>query len=921
MKRITVLKRKMKKKLTVRTLSFIMAAGLLLLVVPFVAIASGREDPEPGKKGDFRLLRDFYAVTQITLEENMETAPVVTAEISNAASYQWQAYSREREQYVDLSGKASQQMELTEALAKQYDYGNGRSYFRCLATDAEGSILISDVLTVVLPVAPTEASQTEETSATTSTIDIGEPTQPGETEPTEAVESTTAPTEETTAPTEETTAPAEETTAPTTAPTQPTEEDSDPPKGSLVIPDAEEDEDVPLRGMLLVPQRAVETTYTVNYYIQKPEYSAGDDNTSNYTLYSSESLTGTVGDTVSVTPSKPDVDFKDYIDYYAGLSKTTAELSADGTSSINIFYTRKTYTLKFNNTSGSTVVIKDKYNNTHRIRTNGSYEFNAKYGENLIGLWPTNDMFTTLPVAFFGYYYYESATEEDMWFGGNTYYNPPQKLDSEFLSASHKQTYDMNFNFYIFQTPCSLSFYFQNEDGTYNDSPDFVKRGDNTIYNDLPSYSGFSSGTPTPNSGSARKVYYSRNKYTLRYNANGGTVSPTSEQVYFDKVLSSRDYNLTPTRDGYIFQGWFYDEGFNKPVGWDVDKMPAHNLDIYAKWTVNQYPLTIHYNNGTADSTTQVDYGTSLSSYKPGTDPTKEGHTFGGWYSDSSCTQAMDWSTTMPITSYDVYAKWRIKEYTVRFFEKESDTSTYCADLIVSHGDTIRGDNYKPTRDGFVLKGWAYKDSENVQHDFIMDETPVTQDLDLYGVWNELFTVTFDPANGSNKTKLTVENGEKVSSSAVTTPPVYEDHTFLGWFYEGADGTEQEFEFDATVITGNMTVTAHWRKNEVTLIIHNTGANNIFTVSKEGLSLKVFIPAGGSATVKHLPFGDYTVAPSSPILKNWDYRFNPVANQTFTASVSDFDIPIEKTFGSGESRNLNWLGSESYKTFRPSIGG
>ena len=218
----------MKKKLTVRTLSFIMAAGLLLLVVPFVAIASGREDPEPGKKGDFRLLRDFYAVTQITLEENMETAPVVTAENSNAASYQWQAYSREREQYVDLSGMASQQMELTEALAKQYDYGNGRSYFRCLATDAEGSILISDVLTVVLPVAPTEASQTEETSATTSTIDIGEPTQPGETEPTEAVESTTAPTEETTAPTEETTAPTEETTAPTEETTAPAEETTAP---------------------------------------------------------------------------------------------------------------------------------------------------------------------------------------------------------------------------------------------------------------------------------------------------------------------------------------------------------------------------------------------------------------------------------------------------------------------------------------------------------------------------------------------------------------------------------------------------------------------------------------------------------------------------------------------------------------------
>jgi len=683
LKRITVLKKRMKKKLTVRTLSFIMAAGLLLIVVPFVAIAAGSEKPEPGKRGDFRLLKEFYAVTQVTLEEDMASNPKVSAECSSAESYQWQAYSRGQERYADLPNYVGSDLSISVSFARQYNYGNGESYFRCLATDSDGNLLISDVLTVVLPkpqVKETEETQTEETGATISTIELLEPTQPGETDPTETVESTTAPTEETTAPTEETTAPAEETTAPTTAPTQPTEEDSDPPKGSLVIPDTEEDEDVPLRGMLLVPLRAVETTYTVNYYIQKPEYSAGDDNTSNYTLYSSESLTGNVGDTVSVTPSKPDVDFKDYIDYYAGLSNTTAELSADGTSSINIFYTRKTYTFIFWLTSGR-VVIKDKYNKMHTITTSAPYEFKAKYGENLIGLWPTNDMFTTLPSR----RYYEYATEF-MWFG-NTYYNPPQKLDSEFLSASNRQTYYMNFSS---QALYSLNFYFQDEDGNYNDSPDFVKRGNNKIYNNLPSYSGFSSGTPTPNSGNTRSVYYSRNKYTLRYNANGGTPPPAREQVYFDKVLTAEKYNKSTTRDGYIFRGWFYDEGFNNPVGWDTDKMPMANITVYAKWIpdVANFTLSVHYNNGDTDDTFTVANGVMLSTVGI-TQPTRTGYEFDAWYTDSgfSAGSKIDdlASYTMPAHNLDIYAKWNPIPHTITFNNTSESMAT------VNYGATLDG--------------------------------------------------------------------------------------------------------------------------------------------------------------------------------------------------------------------------------------
>ena len=75
------------KKLTVRMLSLIMASLLLLLVIPFAAIASGQESPEPGKKGDFRLFKDFYATTKVTLTEDQESSVTVSAELSENEIY------------------------------------------------------------------------------------------------------------------------------------------------------------------------------------------------------------------------------------------------------------------------------------------------------------------------------------------------------------------------------------------------------------------------------------------------------------------------------------------------------------------------------------------------------------------------------------------------------------------------------------------------------------------------------------------------------------------------------------------------------------------------------------------------------------------------------------------------------------------
>ena len=87
-----------------------------------------------------------------------------------------------------------------------------------------------------------------------------------------------------------------------------------------------------------------------------------------------------------------------------------------------------------------------------------------------------------------------------------------------------------------------------------------------TIFNTHPDYEGFTLDH-TEGRGYTRRFYYRRNKYNLSYDANGGTPYP-DERVYFGKALT--EYNHIPSKAGEEFEGWFYDAGFNNPVGWDT---------------------------------------------------------------------------------------------------------------------------------------------------------------------------------------------------------------------------------------------------------------------------------------------------------------------------------------------------------------
>ena len=117
----------------------------------------------------------------------------------------------------------------------------------------------------------------------------------------------------------------------------------------------------------------------------------------------------------------------------------------------------------------------------------------------------------------------------------------------------------------------------------------------------------------------------------------------------------------TPEREGYAFGGWYSDKDFNTKWNFDTDTV-TEDINLYAKWTVCTYTVTFNTNGGSDVDSLSVDYGEKVE--KPA-DPTREGYTFDGWYSDKDFKTAWDFNT--PITAdTTLYAKWtEIPTYTV----------------------------------------------------------------------------------------------------------------------------------------------------------------------------------------------------------------------------------------------------------------
>ncbi len=150
------------------------------------------------------------------------------------------------------------------------------------------------------------------------------------------------------------------------------------------------------------------------------------------------------------------------------------------------------------------------------------------------------------------------------------------------------------------------------------------------------------------------------NSYKVTLDVNGGDeLSTAKESVTYDSAYSF----AVPTRTGYSFTSWYVgstqitDGSGNSLAVWNyaADKTAA------ARWSVNQYTVTLQQNNtsaGTVSGAGEHDYGDRVTISAS----TNKGYNFLGWYdaNDDLVTADASYTFTMGTDALTYTAKWKV---------------------------------------------------------------------------------------------------------------------------------------------------------------------------------------------------------------------------------------------------------------------
>ena len=110
--------------------------------------------------------------------------------------------------------------------------------------------------------------------------------------------------------------------------------------------------------------------------------------------------------------------------------------------------------------------------------------------------------------------------------------------------------------------------------------------------------------------------------------------------------------------------------------------------------------------------------------------PSKENHTFAGWYNGDEKFD-FDADTTNAPNVLNLVAKWDINQYTVQFV---SDYGSF-ADQTIEYGETIKTDKLTiPTVEGYTFGGWYTDETYKTKFDF---STAITGDTKVYAKWEK----------------------------------------------------------------------------------------------------------------------------------------------------------------------------------------
>ena len=263
---------------------------------------------------------------------------------------------------------------------------------------------------------------------------------------------------------------------------------------------------------------------------------------------------------------------------------------------------------------------------------------------------------------------------------------------------------------------------------------------------------------------------------------------------------------------------------------WDDDIKKGSNNDVLENHLICAKLEATFTADGESISTQTIDRGGKFT--EPAA-PSKENHTFAGWYNGDEPFD-FDADTTNAPNVLELVAKWDINQYTVKFV---SDHGSF-ADQTIEHGKPIdTGKLTIPPVEGFTFDGWYADENRTIEFDFTK---PITSNTTVYAKWTANdYEVSFVTEHGKAPTSQNVPYNGTASDPGKLTE---EGYTFIGWYTD--ETYTKEFDFTKP-ITSNTTVYAKWEKNAP--VLPDTYALNVSGAFVYVDGVDVTAPAGDTS--------------------------------------------------------------------------
>ena len=500
----------------------------------------------------------------------------------------------------------------------------------------------------------------------------------------------------------------------------------------------------------------------------------------------------------------------------------TVTVNGDGSTVLNVYYTRNTYTLTFKGGQVTLTCTKTEHEHSDSC---------CKYGGTGIGHWYHRDSCCKLGLEEHthttGGRYEESCYKtSDLTitakYGADIHSNFPIKSGNSTIlwsvpdgcSSFKPETYlasinempgeDITFNEYDKVSAATIYYYVESlagNTGVYTregkqfdlyKQVKYTKNGYLTYaeeFHDItgftqwwsdPKFSSFDQNGSTSTIKTENILCYTRNSYNLSFYNYNAVVGGKGGSVQYEAPLSS--YSFEPEypdkleKNAYVFAGWYTTSGCFEGSEADLNTltMPASDLVLYAKWVPKTHTVKTYLtkdvldNNGQANQTwTDVPHGTAVKD--PPADPERKPYTFVGWFyiSDTDEEKAFDFS--MPVNrDLNLYAKWR------------ADVNVdYVIHYRLEDGTTIAEDTT-----GSALAG-----------------TTKTFAAKTFGMLNEGYQTGYYPMEGSHSIEMDIEGTNEYTFVYVARDKVNYTVRYLERNTETVLYAEKSGETSAAVIT------------------------------------------------------------------------------------------------------------------------